>query len=177
MFNLTISGIKGIQNKLKQVEKKEAARLVREVTRSAQNKIMLPAYKKAALSIAGEEGRMSGLIAKNLAVRAMTKMKPRSYGHKVLIKSDEQFVTWTKGAAFDTRTRKLIKGTGARYYIPNAIEYGHVFPGRGGRKNAPKDVPAKPFARVAFEAHRKEVMRYTIDTLKKELDRFAQKRS
>ncbi len=72
---------------------------------------------------------------------AVTRLVPRDY-----------FVTWTRGAAMAPmsvqrrgRTRTVARLVqGQRYYLPAAVEFGHAFPGRGGRLGAPKDVAAIP---------------------------------
>lgn len=167
MFEVKLEGIKEIQNLLKHLEKKEAAAASRKATREAQKDVMMPEYKTNALAMVG--GQMGQAVARAITVRAMTKMRRGSYGHKVIIKDDDQFIHYTKGSASDIQKKKMIKSSGRRYFIPASIEYGHAFPGRGGKKGAPKDVPANPFAQTAFETKRQTVIYTTIQKLQFEL--------
>jgi hypothetical protein len=98
----------------------------------------------------------------------MTKLNRGHYGNKVIMKDTDSLVYFTKGTAFDIATKKMIKTTkhpSKRYFIPSAIEYGHAFPGKGGKKGGLKDVPAKPFARPAYEANREATTKRTLDLL------------
>jgi hypothetical protein len=173
MFEVKLEGVKEIQALLKHLEKKEAAAASRKSTREAQKEVMMPEYKTNALAMVG--GQMGQAIAKAIAARAMTNMRRGSYGHKVIIKDDNQFVYYTKGAASDIQKKKLIKGSGKRYFIPAAIEYGHAFPGKGGKKGSPKDVPANPFAQTAYETKRQAVIYTTIKKLQFELNKAIQR--
>jgi hypothetical protein len=161
MISVQYSGIEEIRKMIVGLEQKEIAKIARQTTREIQKTVMLPAYKKYAKIMVG--GKMGALIAENLIVRAMTKMKRGNYGYKVALPEDLG-VFFTEGSSFDINTKKQLSGK--RYYIPAAIEYGHAFPGRGGKKNSPKDVPASPFAKTAYEANSESIIKQTIDLLK-----------
>ena len=144
MLDMTITGATEVEALFNRLEKKEAAKITRKGVRDVAKSTILPAAKSNAQSIVGGETGVK--LAKNMTVRTMTKLHRGHYGSKVIIKPDDAFVHITKG--------------GQRYYIPNAIEYGHAFPGRGGRKNAPKDVPPMPFMRKTYEQNRKKAITY-----------------
>ena len=135
-FGMTITGVKEIEKKFKRLEKKDSRKIVKKEAREAQKSVMLPAVKSNATAMIG--GSMGSAIAKKLAVRAMTKMKRGSYGAKVIIKEDEQFVH--------------VSADGVRSYIPNAIEYGHAAPNNKGGTKITKPIPYK---RKAFEEKRR----------------------
>ena len=86
-FGMTITGVKEIEKKLLRLEKKDAKKIVKKEAREAQKKVMLPAVKSNATAMIG--GVMGTLIAKQLTVRVMTKMKRGSYGAKVIIKDSD----------------------------------------------------------------------------------------
>ena len=142
MMDLRITGAKEIENLLKQLETKEAAKMCRKGTRDVQKSAILPDAKSNAMSIV--RGALGAKIASSFVVRAMTKLKRGHYGAKTIIKPVEEFVHITK--------------EGQRYYIPYAVEYGHAFPGRGGKKNSPKDVKPMPFMRKAYEENKQQAV-------------------
>ncbi len=156
---MKLMGAKEIQRVIDKLTKQEVAKAAREATREAQNVIMLPEYRGNAMSIVG--GEMGAAISKALKVRVMTRMKKGNYGVKVLLEEPDQFVHETKD--------------GKRHFIPAAIEYGHAFPGRGGGKSPPKDVPAKPFARTAFESKRYQTQERAARLLWAKLEREIRK--
>jgi hypothetical protein len=135
-FGMTITGVKEIQKKFERLEKKDSRKIVRKEAREAQKTVMLPAVKSNATAMIG--GSMGSAIAKKLTVRAMTKMKRGSFGSKVVIKEDEQFVH--------------ISADGVRSYIPNAIEFGHAAANNKGGTKITKPIP---FKRKAFEEKRR----------------------
>jgi len=143
-IGMTVTGAKEMERMFERLEKKEAAKIVRKETRDAQKMIMRPEIGARALGLStGTGGGMGALIAKNLAIRAMTKMRRGSYGAKVIIKANDAFV--------------YITADGTRHYIPNAIEYGHAAPyDAGGVKVA----APKPFMRPAYEAKRRPLAEY-----------------
>lgn len=153
---MELIGAKEIQRVLDRMEKKEVAKICRQTTRDVNKSDMLPAYQRNAASMVG--GEMGALIAKNLTVRAMTKLGRNAYGAQAILKEIDAFVHIDKN--------------NKRHYIPAAIEYGHAFPGRGGGKNAPKDVPANPFASSAFEANKDRTYRRTRQQIWERMQAF-----
>ena len=137
MISMTLEGGKQLEAKLLGLERKVAKKIVRSAVR-AGSKPILSAAKANAQSIVG--GTMGGTIARSLQVRAMKKQRRSQYAVKIQHseKANDQLVH--------------IAASGEREYIPNAIEYGHAAPGRGGGKNSPKDVPSRPYMRPAFDS-------------------------
>ena len=131
----------------------KARQIARRETRQAQKEVMLPVVRSNATGMVG--GRMGALIAKNLAVRAMTKMKRGSYGAKVVIKPTEAFVH---------------EANGNRSYIPNAIEYGHAAPNDAGGVKVTAPVP---FKRAAYEAKRRPMAEKLAKEMVKAIERAA----
>ena len=155
-IGFTIKGAKEISSLLKTIERKESAKIARKSTRESNKEIIAPALKQSAVNMVG--GRLGGLIANAVAVRAMTKMRRGNYGSKVILKDTDALVYHTKD--------------GHRFYIPSAIEYGHAFPGRGRGKNPPKDVAANPFARTVYEANAMRTIHTTTKKMWKKLGIF-----
>lgn len=141
MIQMTITGAKEIEAKLVSLEKKVAKSIVRKAVRAGAKPIHVTA-KANALNAVG--GTMGSKISRALAVRAFRRQRRGQYGVNVIFKDDPMLIHITKD--------------GTRQYIPAAIEYGHAFPGRGG-KNAPKDVPARPYMRPAFDSKKGEAER------------------
>ena len=172
---LDIQGVKEVMSILSALEKKEAGKIARTATRQANKEITLPALKASALRISRVDGGgMGAKISNAMKVRAMTKLNRGSYGSKCLIEETEDFIYYTKGSAFDLQTKKLIKGSGKRYFIPAAIEYGHAFPGRGGGRNAPKDVKPQPFLRPVYESNRLKIAQRTLDLLREGIHKYVE---
>ena len=71
-IGMTVTGAKEVERMLSKLEKKDAAKIARKETRDAQKTVMLPTVRDNANVMVG--GTMGNMIAKNLAVRAMTKM-------------------------------------------------------------------------------------------------------
>ena len=151
-------------------EKKETGKIARRATRQANKDITLPELEGSASRVVG--GLMGAKISNAMKVRAMTKLNRGSYGTKCLIEEAEEFIYYTKGSAFDLQTKKLIKSSGKRYFIPSAIEYGHAFPGRGGGRNAPKDVKPRPFMRPVYENNRLKIAQRTLDLLREGIHKY-----
>ena len=152
MFSVTITKGKEIQGLLSKLPKKLEKKIIRTSVRDSQ-KIGLAATKQNASSMVG--GEMGAAISKDAQLKAFKKQKRGSYGMSIRLRPDDEMIYYTEG---------LDGGVGKRYYIPFAIEYGHAFPGRGGGKSPPKDVPAIPFMRKAG-----------IDTAPKRLQHFTDK--
>lgn len=134
MMQVTLQGAKEIERLFRQLERKESAKAARKATRETQKETVLKDAKTNATSMVG--GEMGGKLSRSLAVRKMDKLMRGDYGAKTIIKESDFFVH--------------IAEDGTRHYIPNAIEYGHGFPGNAGNK----DVSPIPFMRKAFEDNR-----------------------
>lgn len=147
MIKMQIENAQAVQNALNAFEKKVAKKVVRQGVRAAWKPLLDRAKANAKANVGGE---MGNLLAKHMTLRAFRRQKKGQYGMLVRIKPGiDKFVQYSMGSAFSiTGKRKQISGS--RYYIPSAIEYGHAFPGRGG-KGAPKDVAAMPFMRPALD--------------------------
>lgn len=171
MIEMTLAGVKEVEAKLVGLERKVAKKLVRTALRAAAKPIQLAA-KSNAIGVVG--GKMGGLLAGNLQVRAFKKQRPGQYGLYVGLKPDvDEFVSRGQGYG-ELRTKEVrsLGGQFSRAYIPNAIEYGHAFPGRGG-KNAPKDVPAMPYMRPAMDSKKDESARVFWQILWSSIERTA----
>jgi hypothetical protein len=170
LLDIKVTGANEIEKLLRQLERKEAANAVRKGTRETQKETILVDAQNNVNSLVG--GSMGSAIAKNLVVRAMTKLLKFNYGHKVIIKETDAFVYESKN-------------TGTRYYIPFAIEYGHAFPGRGSgvymakgmsekrakqKASGNKDVAPIQFMRKAFEANRKKAVDVLRDKVLRHLE-------
>lgn len=132
--------------------KSEIAKIARQATEEVNRELILPKYQMNALALNNQGSGMASKIASAIRVRKMMKLRRHNYGAVSEVASEADFVTFTKESSFDIQTRKQVSGK--RYFVPAAIEFGHAFPGRGGGKNAPKDVPARPFAKTAYESIR-----------------------
>ena len=155
-FSVQITGAKEIEAKLLSLERKFARTIVKDALREGANHLM-KAMKGRARTIGKGQTGMGKRIANALAVRVWRRQYRGVYGLGIRLKRDPAFVGYAQGSASSLKSKKLVQGR--RYFIPTAIEYGHAFPGRGGRKGAPKDVPARPFARPAIDAEKGPVER------------------
>lgn len=184
MIEIDVQGLKDIEKRLTQLEKKVSKKLVRTAVRNAA-KIM---YDQIKSNIRGLDTKTQGdtqlrqRMLRALVVRAWKKQRRGLYGVGVRFLSEKEdlrrkkrvgvggFVGYRLGSASSLRTKKELKTVGGRYYIPFALEYGHAFPGRGGGKGAPKDVPAKPFIRPAYDSKKnkaiQEVTRTVLEGIK-----------
>lgn len=134
-----VTGLRKIEKGLMNIEKKLAVKIVRTALRDAA-KVFRQAQKANARSIVG--GQTGQKIARNIIIRK-AKLRAKRYVYGI-----DSFIN-PKETSFVGVT-----GSNKRYYIPSAIEYGHAFPGRGGGRNPPKDVPAMPYMRPAFETQK-----------------------
>lgn len=160
MIDVVLEGGKELERKLLALEKKTAKKVVRKAVREG----LKPTHKAAksnAKTMVG--GNMGGLISKALVLRAFKKQKRGSYAMTVRTRSEKEggpkeFVHITKD--------------GKRQFIPAAIEWGHAKPGRGGKKGAPKDVPAIPFMRNASDANLKKGEKIFVREVKRGVERI-----
>lgn len=148
-YLVQVTGAKEIEAKLKTIEKKFARDIVKGALKEGAD-YLTRALKTAAASVGKGETGMGRRIADALMVRAWKRQYRGIYGMGIRLKRDPAFVGYAQGSASSLESKKLVQGR--RYFIPTAIEYGHAFPGRGGKKGGPKDVPAKPFARKTIDA-------------------------
>jgi len=146
---IKIKGAKKIEWMLKGLEPKLGRKVVRKALRSGAKVIQKRAIGNAASMVGGEKG---GDIAESIVVRAM-KRKRHRYGVMAVI---------------DPKASPLFRS--GKYYIPAAIEFGHAHPGRGGGNKPPKDVPAIPFFRKAFDSDKHKAGTVVKNELKKGIE-------
>ncbi len=175
MTDSYMTGVKEIMKMFEHLEKKEAATVARQSTQQANKDITLPQLQASASQVVG--GTMGADISKSLKVRAMIMLRRGSYGSKVLINDDDKFVYFTKGSSSDISSKHFNKDSGKRYFIPTAIEFGHAYPGRGGKKNAHKDVQPKPFMRPVYEENRQSIANRTMELLRQGIEKFVESKA
>jgi HK97 gp10 family phage protein len=146
--SMNLKGGKELEKTLLAMEKKVAKKVVRRGVRKGLKPTLTAAKANVASMLGGRESggdnevSMKQLLKDNLVIKVAKKQRKGSYKMAVQPRADVAgFVDDKNG-----------------YYIPFAIEYGHAFPGRGGGKNAPKDVPAIPFMRKAADANLKKAV-------------------
>lgn len=141
---IEILGARELEKALLQIQTKAAKKVVRKATRDGAKVIGTRAKANAAGLVGGSLG---GAIRKALVVRAQRRQRRGAYGVNVLVNPNraDQFVYHTKA--------------GRRHFIPNAVEYGHVAPGKAGTKGAPKVVRPKPFMRNACDTAGQQAVR------------------
>ena len=166
MIHVAIEGGKEIERRLAGLERKVAQQIVKKAARTAF-KPTLAAARANALSLVG--GRMGARIAKALKIYTMDRrfLRRGEWGLTIREKSSEGLLYYTKGSMSSLVTRRT---TGRRYHIPTAIEYGHAFPGRGGRKNAPKDVAPRRFMKPAFDSTKERASRVAANEIKRGIE-------
>ena len=171
-ITMTLEGSKQLDAKMLRLGRKVSVKISKDAVRKA-SKVILVAAKANAKGIAGPGGgsKMSALIARALQLK-VAKAKFRDQ-FRIRVQHNpkywQEFVGYTQGSASllggvnarGKSTRGKIVG-GRRYYIPNAIEYGHAFPGKAGGS---KGVAAKPYMRPAFDSKRAAAAR----TMEREL--------
>lgn len=168
MIEIQIQGAREIEARLRDIENKVAKKIVRTAVRAGAKTIHVTAKANAANMVGGDMGKR---IARAMAVRAWKRQRRGQYGVGVQLKADDAFIGFAKGSASSLKSGKLIQG--GRYYIPAAIEYGHAFPSRGGRRGSPKDVPAIPYFRTAMESEKGAAERVVRQTLLDGIERAA----
>jgi hypothetical protein len=126
---------------------KVAKKTVRTAVREGQ-KIILKEAKENATSMV--RGNMGNLISSKMVIRTPRKQEKFTYMLMTrLHHGEEGFVHVTK--------------SGARHYIPAAIEYGHAAPYDAG---GPKTVAPIPFMRTAVDSEKERAMQRTMAVLK-----------
>jgi hypothetical protein len=155
-FNLT--GDKEVIEALEKLGKDVENQIAQEVCAAAMEPMLKAAEINAASlgsNIDVNNIDMSDLISNNLEIKKFKNKKAGQYGAQVRTKP--------KVAVF----------VSGKYYIPFAIEYGHAFPGRGGGKNAAKDVAAVPFMRPAFDSTKEQCLALAEVELKKKIEQVS----
>jgi hypothetical protein len=135
---IQIEGAEELEKKLLNLEAKAAKIAIRSSFKGAA-KIFIAAVRVNVMAMVG--GVMGGYLWKMWEIRVIpTSVSKRfsSVGVRIQLspKANEVFVHKAKGKS---------RYKGGRTYIPSAIEYGHI--AANGRF-----VPARPFARKAFDA-------------------------
>lgn len=158
IFDIQVEGASEFVAKLERLERKVRTKIIKEVCKKGLAPTLSAAKVNAAalgsgLSAGGVD--MSVLMAKKLKIY-MIKGRNLRRGH------------YGSQVRFQANVPEFIDGN---YYIPNAIEYGHAFPGAGGRKGAGKDVAARPFIRPAFDATKHQAKQIAEQELKAAIDR------
>jgi HK97 gp10 family phage protein len=183
MIELKLEGVFLLKSRLDSLTKKVQKKIVRKAVRESLKPILKSAKTNAkALSRGGGSG-MAKLIAKNIKEKAYKKQKRGQYAMYVGIETAKGAAKKSSGSAkgfykfmeksIETMSFVYITKSGRRYYIPTAIEYGHAFPGRGGRKNAPKDVAARPFMRPAIDTNKQKAAKIFTDVMGAGIEREA----
>ncbi|HUV67479.1 MAG TPA: HK97 gp10 family phage protein [Sedimentisphaerales bacterium] len=169
-------GARLLERKLNKLPAKVGKTVVRKALRQGAKPVQAAAKANAASLVGGTIGSQ---IAKSIGTRAKSAKWRRKYGaYGIFVgvdpsnKHEHDFVYFTGGSAFSTKTRKQV--VGRRHYIPNAIEYGHAFPGRGGGKNPPKDVAAVGYMRKAYHSQGSGATQIVIREMKVGVERAAQ---
>jgi len=128
MMALDLTGAKELEQALLGMERKIAKKAFKSGLAKAANVILKQTRSSAKQGIGGDMGKA---IARSLQSRLMKNIKKRHYGRSIQVnpKKADQF--------------KGVSSTGKDYYIPAAIEYGHL---AGGTF-----VPPIPFMRRAYE--------------------------
>lgn len=155
-ITMTIRGDKQLQRALRELPKKAERKVVRQAVRKGAKGIQQQLKANVRSMVGGKMGRK---IARAFIVRRRKAPRGVIWDRAIISpKYDDDFAGVTKD--------------GKDYYIPAALEYGHAFPGRGGR-GAPKDVAAIPFTRKAFEEKAPWTRFFVIGEIKKGIFREA----
>jgi len=147
-FELHIENAKQVNTMLQRLEKKVINKVAKDIAKDSL-KPMLAEARSNALSLGS--GRVTSLLSSKLKIYLIKRRNLRRghYGAQIRYQDNVSgLISYQMGSFSSLATKKTY---GKRYFIPNAIEYGHAFPGRGGSKNSPKDVPARPYIRPAFD--------------------------
>ena len=148
MIEMTLEGGAALNKKLIGLEGKVAKKIAKKAVRDAAKVVLAPA-KANAKSMVG--GKMGQLISRALQLKVGKAKRRGHYFMRVQHnpKYNDEFVHQSEGSASrPTGKRGFIKAS--RTYIPNAIEYGHAFPGQAG---GAKSVAAIPYLRSAFDGN------------------------
>ena len=145
-MKLIVQGDKETEKALLALGKKTAKKIVKKSVRVGSKNTLKQARVNAKTRVGGQMGKA---LARFLTVKAYKKQRSGSFAERVMIRADDQFVHITK--------------TGKRYYIPNAIEFGHVTQSGGF-------VPAISFMRAAEQQTNVISVRLIEKDLKKRIE-------
>ena len=143
MITMTLEGGKALEKKMLDLEKKVSKKINRQAVRAGIKTILAPAKANASSFVGGDMGK---LISRSLQIAVGKVKRPSQYYLQVRHnpKYNDRFVSYARGASSSLSTKKT---TGQRYYIPSAIEYGHIKRGGGGM------VAPISYLRSAFDAN------------------------
>jgi hypothetical protein len=147
-LGLEITGVRELDDYLRQLPQRMARTGARRAVEGALEPQRV-AQVQQVMSMYG--GRMGQLIAAALAAGRLGHQRAGGYSAATKLKRDEVFIHFTLGSAWSRHEKQSRHGyryivesqvAGNRYFIPAAIEFGHAFPGRGGK--SVKDVRPLP---------------------------------
>jgi hypothetical protein len=149
MIDMTLEGGVELEKKMKQLEVKVARKVSKDAVRASAKTVLAPAKENAKGMVGGQ---MGNTISRALQLRVGKNRGRYRRGQFFMRvqhnpKYNDVLVSYARGSKSNLQTRKT---TGARHYIPAAIEYGHAFPGQAG---GTKQVAAIPYLRSAFDVH------------------------
>ena len=153
-------GAEKLEKTLLALEKKESVKAVNAGLR-AGGKIFQNAVKASARSKVG--GELGKDIARAIIVRAKKKKRKgeKAIGVQISSKFNDKFVEISKG--------------GNRNYTPNAVEFGHAAPGKGG--SGAKVVPPNPFMRPAVANSKTAAVAVILRTMWNKIRSFTESRA
>ncbi len=154
---LTLRGAKKLEKKLKRLETKLAKKIVRKSVREGAKVIHKRAKSNATVVVTGGLGT---LFKKALVIRAWRKQVRGSYGMSVGFNTKKypELIGYTAGSQSSIATKKFTKGSGRKHFLPAALEYGHVGPGKAD-SGAPKVTRPRAFMRPAYDYERQTAIR------------------
>ena len=157
MLDISLTGGKELEAKLKELETKVSQKIVRQAVRKAQKHLLNAT--KTYLAVISRGGGMAQKIAKALQIK-VPKQETGGYQLDIWIRPNPEFVYYRRGSHSVYKTgrhgERFAGKTVGRSYIPAAIEYGHG-------KN--KKQSARPFMRPAADT----TVAARINILNKEL--------
>ncbi|KKN41059.1 hypothetical protein LCGC14_0727090 [marine sediment metagenome] len=161
---MTLEGGPALEAKLIALGRKVGQKIAKTAVRNG-SKIILASAKGNAKSMVG--GTMGGHINRALQLRVGKAKRKGQFFIRVQHnpKFNDVLVSYARGASSSLATRKT---SGRRHYIPNAIEYGHAFPGQSG---GAKSVAAIPYLRTAFDRNVRNAERTIRRTLFSDIER------
>ncbi len=128
----SLSEIQGVEKLLRKLDKLESQKIQRKIANAALRSgaiIVKEAIKKQTPVQTRVDDRPGhpGLLKRALTVRVQKGRKSGKFGYNALFNTKKfpQLVSYSKGASSNIKTRKATKGTGKRYFIPAAVEFGH----------------------------------------------------
>ncbi len=128
-YSLDVQGMAELERKLQALDSKVKRKVVRVAVKSGADVIKHQAESNAETIVGGEMGT---LIARRLGTRRFRRQRRGSYGVSLRIRPGPLEFIW-------------ITQDGTRYYVPSALEFGHI-------DRAGGFVPARPYMRPAFDS-------------------------